>query len=120
MGKCAGANDGPIAPENQRQPLALQSDRAGLLSVVFSTRLTKKLHVRSTVLVTRQPPANDSDTFGMSQLDTFMTPISLTCPALTGGAFPEIPTMSHTITVTRRERHLGSGPIKPVADMTIS
>ena len=32
-----------------------------------------------------------------------MTPISLTCPALTGGAFPEIPTMSHTITVTPRE-----------------
>ena len=29
-----------------------------------------------------------------------MTPFSLTCPALTGGAFPEIPTMSHTLTVT--------------------
>jgi hypothetical protein len=42
----------------------------------------------------------------MSQLDTFMTPISLTCPALTGGAFPEIPTMSHTITVTPRKRAL--------------
>ena len=37
-----------------------------------------------------------------------MTPISLTCPVLTGGAFPAIPTMSHTITVTRRERHLSA------------
>jgi hypothetical protein len=35
-----------------------------------------------------------------------MTPISLTCPALTGGAFPAIPTMSHTLTVTPREPHL--------------
>ena len=37
-----------------------------------------------------------------------MTPISLTCPVLTGGAVPAIPTMSHTITVTRRERHLSA------------
>ena len=35
-----------------------------------------------------------------------MTPISLTCPVLTGGAFPAIPTMSHTITVTPRKRAL--------------
>jgi hypothetical protein len=35
-----------------------------------------------------------------------MTPFSLTCPALTGGAFPAIPTMSHIITATPRERHL--------------
>ncbi len=35
-----------------------------------------------------------------------MTPISVTCPALTGGAFHAIATMSHTITVTARERHL--------------
>jgi hypothetical protein len=37
-----------------------------------------------------------------------MTPISLTCPVLTGGAFPAIPTMSHTITMTPRERHLSA------------
>jgi hypothetical protein len=37
-----------------------------------------------------------------------MTLISLTCPALTSGAFSAIPTMSHTITVTRRELHLGT------------
>jgi hypothetical protein len=37
-----------------------------------------------------------------------MTPISLTCPALTGGAFPAMPTMSHTLTVTPRERHLSA------------
>jgi len=37
-----------------------------------------------------------------------MTPISLTCPAVTGGAFPAMPTMSHTITVTPQERHLGA------------
>jgi hypothetical protein len=36
-----------------------------------------------------------------------MTPISLTCPVLTGGAFPAIPTMSHTITVRPRKRRLG-------------
>jgi hypothetical protein len=36
-----------------------------------------------------------------------MTPISLTCPVLTGGAFPAIPTMSYTITVTSRKRRLG-------------
>jgi hypothetical protein len=36
-----------------------------------------------------------------------MTPISLTCPVLTGGAFPPIPTMSHTITVRPRKRRLG-------------
>ena len=35
-----------------------------------------------------------------------MTPISLTCPVLTGGAFPAIPTMWHTITMTPRERAL--------------
>src|SRR5258706_4508445 len=39
---------------------------------------------------------------------TLMTPISLTCPALTGGLFPAIPTVSHTITVTPRERHLSA------------
>jgi hypothetical protein len=32
-----------------------------------------------------------------------MTPISLTCPVLTGGAFP-----AHTTTMTPRERHLGA------------
>src|SRR5260370_25055854 len=37
-----------------------------------------------------------------------MAPISLTCPVLTGGAFPAIPTMSHTITVISRERHLSA------------
>src|SRR5712671_3794765 len=47
VAQCAGANDGPIAPENQRQPLGLTSDRADLPSVVSSTRLTKKLHVQS-------------------------------------------------------------------------
>src|SRR5712672_1966123 len=36
-----------------------------------------------------------------------MTPISLTCPALTGGAFPAMPTMSHTLTVRPRKRRLG-------------
>src|SRR5882672_7634002 len=38
---------------------------------------------------------------------TLMTPISLTCPALTGGAFPAMPTMSHTLTVRPRKRRLG-------------
>jgi hypothetical protein len=30
-----------------------------------------------------------------------------TCPALTGGAFPALPAMSHTLTLAPRERHLG-------------
>jgi hypothetical protein len=33
--------------------------------------------------------------------------LSLTCPALTGGAFPAMPTMSHTITARPRKRRLG-------------
>ncbi len=37
-----------------------------------------------------------------------MTLTSPDLPALTGGAFPAIPTMSHTITVRRRERHLAT------------
>src|SRR5260370_34554371 len=37
-----------------------------------------------------------------------MTYCSLTCPARTGGAFPAILTMSHTITETSPERHLSA------------
>ena len=37
-----------------------------------------------------------------------MTSTSLTCPARTGGAFPAILTMSHTITETSPERHLSA------------